>query len=82
MALLGMNVDFGKVASGAILALMFGICIAISLAPEAPYDKEAMEALVPANIAWLLCSTALVLIMTPGRFIAGSRSSGHGVIKL
>jgi hypothetical protein len=72
MALLGMNVNAGKVASGALMALMFGIWIAVSLAPEAPYDKKAMEALEPANIAWMLCSTALVIIMTPGRLTTGS----------
>ena len=54
-----------------VLASIFGICVAMTVAPPENYTAPSDETITndllnTGDTAWVLASTALVLIMTPG----------------
>lgn len=61
--------------------LLFVLVILSFIFPSLPQATKPNPDLVPADIAWMLCATALVLIMTPGlAFFYGGMVNKKNVI--
>ncbi|KAG1681115.1 hypothetical protein FOA52_015557 [Chlamydomonas sp. UWO 241] len=70
-------------ALAVVLALTFAIAVAMSIAPpkEAILDGADSPEIYPGDMAWMICASAMVLIMTPGiAFFYGGMSSSRNMI--
>jgi hypothetical protein len=59
-----------KAMAGAMLAALFAVCIAMAVVPPTgpvmAVDDPALENLNTGDVAWIMASSAIVLLMTPG----------------
>lgn len=73
-----------KCMIGFVLASIFGICVAMCVVPPESYtiaDYAGMAAISSGDTAWMLASSALVLIMTPGiAFFYGGMINAKNVV--
>ena len=66
------NVHVTKGMAGAALAALFAVCVAMAVVPPTgsvmAAEDPSLEDLNTGDMAWIMVSSAIVLLMTPGEF--------------